>query len=75
MPEQIRIKIPDDVPTEDVVKALESTAQRLREEQQAKPLSGFEDRNPAAKHMVEFVGRSYSIMVDSMVKEIGKVLE
>lgn len=72
---RIRLQIPDDIPAKDVVKALEATAQRLREEQEAKPLSGIEDQNPAAKHMVKFIEDSYLTMVNSLNKEIGKVLE
>ena len=72
---RIRLQIPDDVPTEDVAKALESAARGLRQEQEAKPLSGIEDRNPASKHMMEFIDSSYLTMVDSLAKEIGKVLE
>jgi len=75
MSQKVRLQIPDDVPLEEVVKALESAARGLRQEQEAKPLSGIEDRNPASKHMMEFIDSSYLTMVDSLAKEIGKVLE
>lgn len=72
---KVKLQIPDDIPHVDVVKALEAITQGLRGEQEAKPLSGIEDQNPAAKHLVKFIEDSYSTMVGSLDKEIGKVLE
>ncbi len=72
---KVRLQIPDDVPAEDVAKALEAVAQGLRKEQDAKPLSGIEDRNPAAKHLVKFIEDSYLTMVGSLDREIRKILE
>lgn len=72
---KVKLQIPDDIPSMDVVKALEATVRGLRNEQEAKPLSGIEEQNPAAKHLIKFVEDSYSTMVGNLDKEIRKVLE
>lgn len=71
----VKIEIPDGLDDGDVIKALESTARALKKDQRTESRDHFRNQNPASKKLSDFVDESYNIMVNSLVKQIAKVLK
>jgi len=75
MSQRVRLQVPEDLSTDDVIKSLEATIETLRKGGPDPDLSVLlSGENPAASHLVKFVDDSFDIMMNSLAKEISKVL-
>ena len=70
------VKIQTDGQSFDTIsKALSATAIALEKQHASKAKDKLFRQNPAARRLVHFVDESYNMMVDSLAKQIQKVLE
>lgn len=56
-------------------KALRGTLVGLTKERESRARDSLGQQNAAAQHLVRFVDESYGLMVESLAREIRKVLE
>lgn len=70
----LRLQVPDGVPTEDAVDALQVASISLRKSQahEEGPILG--PPNKASKKLMGHVEESYDLMAESLIREISKVL-
>ena len=73
---KVKLQIPEDLTTDDVIKSLEATIETLRKGKKEPDLGVLlSGENPAAAHFVKFLDESFDIMAQSLAKEIAEVLK
>lgn len=75
MSPRVKLQIPEDLTTEEVIKSLEATVESLKKGGREPNLSAMlSSENDAMSHLVRFMDESFEIMTESLEKEIKKVL-
>ena len=73
-PPAVRIKVPEGLAVEDVVKALKTAAEKLSHSD-GDPLEDLASTNPAAEKLARIVRSSVRQAMGNMILEMQKVLE
>jgi hypothetical protein len=76
---KVKIEYPKDLSEDDVIKALEATVHRLKNNndhdyESENNIETMEKQNPATKELMQGFESDFEIMMKSLYTEIGKIL-